>query len=204
MRLVNTLACVLFSSFLFSQVAINSPSPKTTLDVNSSGKANVPDGIMTVRVTGKELQDKDAIYGAAQNSDVVYVTSVHTDRSSKTSNVTTPGFYYYNSGLEKWIGLQMPKFFYMPSIYIDTTTIGTFTKQLYEIYANQFTSPDVKSANSLGRIPILGAKDLEYYVTYMDKEVFKDVRISDTGEMTYRIAQNASDASFLNIVFVVK
>ena len=204
MKILATTILVLVNTFAIAQVGINTSFPKSTLEFKASDNNTAPEGILTVRISGNALKSKDTYYGSDQNSDVVYVTEVPTEVSTKTSNITSPGFYYYNSTLEKWIGLHMPKFFYMPSIYFDTTTLGTYTKNLYQIYADQFSTPQVKSELAFGKIPIVGATDLEYYITTMDGNVFKDVTITKEGVMTYTIADNATDSSFLNIVFVVK
>ncbi len=189
---------------VYAQVGINNQNPKATLDIQKSAVATLPDGLLTPRMTGDELKNKDALYGVDQNSAVVFVTAPSTTTTTKTSNVTTSGFYYYNNGISKWVGLTMPKFFYMPSISFDTTTMGTYQKDLYQLYYNQFTSPPVKSTGSLGKVPVLGKNDLEYYITYYDTTVFSNVTIDANGLMKYDVINNASDSSFINIVFVVK
>lgn len=98
----------------------------------------------------------------------------------------------------------MPKFFYMPSILFDTTSLGARSKDLYQLYYNQFTTPQVFSAGASGKIPVLGRNDLEYYITYFDTNVFTGVTVDANGVMNYTVSNNATDASFMNIVFVVK
>lgn len=187
-----------------AQVGINTSSPKASLDITKTSNTTVPEGFLTLRITGQELAAKDNLYGDDQNSTVVYVTAAPTASTTKTSNVTVPGFYYYNKTISKWVGLTMPKFFYMPSILFDTTTMGAKTKDLYQLYYNQFFTPQVSSTNSTGKIPVLGKNDLEYYITYFDTAVFTNVSIDANGLMSYTVSNNATDASFMNIVFVVK
>lgn len=187
-----------------SQVGINTFTPKATLDLNKSNLSNNPDGFLTVRLTGNELVAKNAFYGANQNSNVVYVTTIPSTITTKTSNVTVPGFYYYSNSLSKWINLSLPKFFYMPSILFDTTAMGVKTKDLYQLYYDQFTSPAKYSTGAVGKIPVLGKNDLEYYITYYDTTVFTNVSIDANGLMNYTVSNSATDASFMNIVFVIK
>lgn len=187
-----------------SQVGINSSTPKSTLDLNKSSLPNNPDGFLTVRLTGNELVTKNALYGVDQNSNVVYVTTVPSTVTAKTSNITVPGFYYYNNSLSKWINLTLPKFFYMPSILFDTTVMGAKTKDLYQLYYDQFTSPAKFSTGALGKIPVVGKSDLEYYITYYDTSVFTNVSIDANGLLSYTVSNSATDTSFMNIVFVVK
>ncbi|WP_146941301.1 hypothetical protein [Chryseobacterium hagamense] len=203
MKRIISMLCLSAISYLSGQVGINTNLPKSTLDLTKSA-ASTPDGLLTVRMTGTELAAKDNLYGADQNSAVVYVTAVPGTPTSKTSNITTPGFYFYNNGISKWVGLRMPKFFYMPSILFDTTTLGAKTKDLYQLYYNQFTTPQVSSTGALGKIPVLGKNDLEYYITYYDTNAFTNVTIDANGVMNYTVSNNATDASFMNIVFVVK
>lgn len=201
---------VFFSAFILAvclvngQVGINTSSPKSSLDLSKSNNAANPEGFLTVRMTGQELAAKDNLYGAEQNSTTVYVTAIPTTVTTKTSNITSPGFYYYKNSISKWVGLTMPKFFYMPSILIQTTTLGATSRDLYAEYLQQFTAPAVASAGSAGKIPVLERGDLEYYVTYLDSTVFTNVSITSGGVMSYTVANNANENSFMNIVFVVK
>lgn len=196
--------CLCAISLTYSQVGINTNTPKSTLDVSKTSNNTLPEGFLTVRMTGSEMAAKDNLYGADQNSTVVYATSVPATVTPKTSNITAPGFYYYNNGISKWVGLSMPKFFYMPSILFDTSVLGAGSKDLYNLYATQFTTPAVSSTGSSGKIPVLGRADLEYYVTYLDPTVFTGVTINANGVMNYTVSNNATEASFMNIVFVVK
>lgn len=197
-------APIFIASIFSAQVGINNSLPQGTLDITKSSVSTLPDGLITPRLTGDELKAKDGTYGLLQNSTVVYVTTAAIISSMKTSNITTPGFYYYNSTLAKWIGLNMPKFFYMPSVYFDTTTLGTFTKDLYQLYYNQFTAPTVKNPTAAAQIPVVGSSDLQYYITSFDNTVFSNVSITDSGVVTYTVISNAFDGTFLNIVFVVR
>ena len=194
--------------FVNAQVGINTTSPSTTFDVSKSAVANFPDGVLVTRITGDELKAKDALYLANQNGTLVYVTAVSATTTPKTVNVKTPGFYYYDNSISQWVGAfkndNFPKFFYMPSVLVNTATLGTKTLDLYALYFAQFNNPPVKSAGSKGSIPTLPKTQLEYYVTYYDTTLMDTVTIDANGLMSYKVIGNASDASFMNIVFVVK
>ncbi|WP_294240922.1 hypothetical protein [uncultured Chryseobacterium sp.] len=201
-RIISTLTLMAVFQ-IYGQVGINTTAPKSTLELNKSATTSA-EGLLTVRMSGTELASRDNLYGADQNSTVVYVTAVPGSSTPKTSNITTPGFYFYNNAISKWVGLRMPKFFYMPSILFDTTTLGAKTKDLYQLYYDQFNTPQVSSTGASGKIPVLGKNDLEYYITYYDTNVFTNVSIDANGFMNYTVTNNATDASFMNIVFVVK
>ncbi len=197
-----------FGALVNAQVGINTTSPATTFDVSKSAVAIVPDGVLVTRMTGDELKAKDALYLANQNAALVYVTAIPNPTTAKTINVKTPGFYYYDNSISQWVGAfkndNFPKFFYMPSVLVNTATLGVKTLNLYDIYSAQFTSPLVKSSGSKGSIPTLPRAQLEYYVTYYDTALLDSITIDANGLMTYNVKGNASDASFMNIVFVVK
>ncbi len=194
--------------YAHAQVGINTTSPSTSFDVSKSSIATVADGVLVTRISGEELKAKDANYGTNQHATLVYVTSIPTPTSPKTSNIKSPGFYYYDNTISQWVGAfrnnNFPKFFYMPSVLVNTSTLGVKSMDLYTLYYNQFNAPPVKSGGSAGSIPTLTKDKLEYYVTYYDTSLMNNVSITADGVMSYNVIGNASDASFMNIVFVVK
>ena len=118
------------------------------------------------------------------------------------------------------------KWFYMPSISIDVSDDGTFTRDLYLEYRKQFddamdsststASPDPGTAliGSPGApgdpsftpfTKIYAANELYYYVIGYDSDVFSGISIAADGKLTYTVdADNVTGATFMNIVFVVK
>ncbi|MFP3598222.1 fibrinogen-like YCDxxxxGGGW domain-containing protein [Chryseobacterium sp. SIMBA_029] len=93
---------VLFTNSLFSQIGINTESPKATLDVVSRPSATIPAGLIAPRITGNDLKAADLNYGIDQNGTIVYVTEAVNVSSSKTNNVIKAGYYSYNADEEKW------------------------------------------------------------------------------------------------------
>ena len=107
---------LLCSGLAYSQVGIDTETPKATLDV--TGKPtdmSKIDGFIVPRLAGTELKAKDALYGADQNAALIYVTTplAAADTSAKTINVTSSGYYFFDgniwqklntagSGLEPW------------------------------------------------------------------------------------------------------
>ncbi|MEY8760566.1 hypothetical protein [Chryseobacterium tongliaoense] len=91
----------LFSSVtLFSQIGINTDTPRSTLDV--VGKATDTsslDGITAPRLTGDQLRAKT--YTTAQTGALVYVTSADTAPAGQTIDVITTGYYYFNG--TRWV-----------------------------------------------------------------------------------------------------
>ncbi|MCX2576365.1 beta strand repeat-containing protein, partial [Pedobacter sandarakinus] len=112
------------------------------------------------------------------------------------------------TGVLKQVNATMPKWFYMPSIVLDVSSIGNGrTVNLYALYTAQFSNiPGAMNSTGATRsIPFLPTADaLEYYVTYVDSAVITVTSVSATGIMTYNVIGKAKTTSFANIVFVVK
>ncbi|AFL80251.1 hypothetical protein Aeqsu_0744 [Aequorivita sublithincola DSM 14238] len=112
------------------------------------------------------------------------------------------------TGVLKQVNSAIPKFFYMPAIIFDTSVNGTFTRNLHAEYAAQFQGTGnpllVSSTGAASSIPTLPATELEYHITYYDTTVFANLSIDANGVLTYDIIGNATEASYMTIVFVVK
>lgn len=110
-----TIGAILISGFAFSQegrVGINTASPAATLDVVASPTITTRiDGFIAPRLTGSELQAKDALYTTAQDAAIVYATAPVTTTTDKTINVTSIGYYYFDKtqGTEgRWMKIASP------------------------------------------------------------------------------------------------
>ncbi|MDF2833192.1 hypothetical protein [Chryseobacterium indoltheticum] len=93
---------LLCSGLAYSQVGIDTETPKATLDV--TGKPtdmSKIDGFIVPRLAGTELKAKDALYGADQNAALIYVTTplAAADTSAKTINVTSSGYYFFDGNI---------------------------------------------------------------------------------------------------------
>lgn len=127
-----------------------------------------------------------------------------------------------------------PRFFYMPAVVFNTdnqtTGTTTLTRDLYQLYANQFngtphnivqgantagtaavetvnyTGGVVSSANATNALSsyLFTRGELEYHITYYDQTVFEIVGITEGGVLEYKIIGEATPMSYMNIVFVIK
>ncbi|WP_137906136.1 hypothetical protein [Chryseobacterium sp. 2VB] len=98
---------ILIFGFYKSQVGINTPIPKATLDVE--GLATSPttiDGFIPPRLTGDQLKAKDNVYSSNQTGSIVYVTAATNSPSAKTINVTAVGYYSFDGSV--WKSLANP------------------------------------------------------------------------------------------------
>jgi len=97
------------------------------------------------------------------------------------------------------------RFFYLPSLNIDTSSKGNRrTIDLYQAYKDQFSSPLVSSPGASGIPYFESASDLEYYVTDYDTSVLSKLSINSNGVLTYDVIGDATACSFINVVLVVK
>ena len=176
------------ASFLHAQVGISTSNPdkSSALDVTGTNK-----GVLIPRIS-----DLSTI-AAPANGLLVYDLK----RQALTQNIETPAS-------PNWIPISgnIVKFFYMPSISIDTSTLGTGrTKDLFQLYKAQFSAPKVSSTGAPGVIPFFAnASDLYYYVTDFDSTVLSNLSIDANGILHYDVIGSATACSFVNIVFVIK
>ncbi|WP_228457842.1 MULTISPECIES: hypothetical protein [Chryseobacterium] len=185
-----TLILVMLSYGITAQVGINtsSPDPSSSLDISSNSK-----GLLLPRISNLSLVTNPA----------TGLVIFDTNKKCISQNVGTPAS-------PDWVCLSpySTRFFYMPSVVFDTTTIAAGqTKDLYTLYKNQFSNipSNARSTSAPATIPFFpNATDLYYYVTGYDSTVFRINSISSTGVLNYDVLANATPASFINIVFVVK
>ena len=100
-------AALMFSAAVYSQVGINTQAPKATLDIiakNTNG--TTAEGMIAPRLTGNQIQSADALYGADQRGAIVYITAPVTSSSTKTANITSEGYYYFNGSLWQNMGIS--------------------------------------------------------------------------------------------------
>ncbi|MDM1454724.1 hypothetical protein [Myroides odoratimimus] len=137
-----------------------------------------------------------------------------------------------SSGVPTWKNQNKvaPQFFYMPAVIFDTKSKGTkLSRDLYKEYVDQFTGGKagvgnaeypiahgaggytmpytggiVGSTDAPADIAVFDRGELHYYVTYYDTKVFANLSIDKDGKLTYDIIGNATPASYMNIVFVIK
>lgn len=190
MNKVITLMLAILSITLSAQVGINTTTPdqSSVLDVTSTSK-----GVLLPRISNL----------TAVTNPATGLIIFDTNKKCISQNVGT-------AATPDWVCLSpyVNKFFYMPSVVFDTTTITTGqTKDLYTLYKNQFSNipANARSTSAPASIPFFpSATDLYYYVTGYDTTVFKINSISSTGVLNYDVLSNATPAAFINIVFVVK
>ncbi|MDM1396527.1 hypothetical protein HX049_04990 [Myroides odoratimimus] len=169
----------------------------------------------SLRVKEESITSKEIKNGTIKPEDVA--------KAGNNQVLVTDG-----SGVPAWKNQNKvaPQFFYMPAVIFDTKAKGTgLVRDLYQEYVNQFTGGEsgsydiahgaggytmpytggvVGSDGAPADIAVFDRGELYYYVTYYDTKVFKNLKIDKDGKLTYDIVGNATPASYMNIVFVIK
>lgn len=95
-----TSICLSASGFVHGQVGINTTTPKATLDVVAkTTDGSKPEGFIAPRLTGDQIKAADAQYDTAQAGTVIYAKSAVTTPSTKTANITSAGYYYFDGNV---------------------------------------------------------------------------------------------------------
>ena len=170
-----------------------------------NGQDNVASAINGLNINSNQ---NVALGGALTTPTTVATTATNTLALSGLTNgdsTTDKVIVASTNGVLKAVNTVLPKVFYMPSITIDVSTLGTGrTIDLYSQYLSQYSTPRVASSGAPAAIPSYTIDQLYYYVTYFDPAVFNVTSISADGVMTYSVVGSATSASYMNIVFVVK
>lgn len=192
---VNTNTLTASNGNLVSTVNGIATTPAVPILTNAANGLNSSNG--TVRLGGTLSTATEIATGTTNTLAVTGLSSGLTTDNIVVAHPTT--------GVLKQMKAVMPKFFYMPSVVFDISVIGTYSRNLYNEYINQFATPAIKSAGAVEGIPTLLASQLEYYITYYDTNIFENLSIDQNGVLTYRVKNSsASEKTFMNIVFVVK
>ena len=196
-----------------AQVTIGSsdvPERGTVLELKSDTLGFLPTRVALVSLSNPDLNPIKV------NVDGMVVYNLTTDLGEGLQ----PGL-YCNDGT-RWMRLSTSSFkenwFYMPSIVVEIIptpeneadlTIDLYGEFLKQLGDDQNTKVVASTGTPNAPPKVLStvpaATDLYYYITDYDDNVFDIKSISDGGLMTYRIKDEpATDATFLNIVFVEK
>lgn len=141
------------------------------------------------------------------------------------ANVFTQNKLVWKNPEEVFSADASPKFFYMPSVVLPTTTgdalIGTgaianykydsatqtFFVNLYQLFSGQFTTP-IASSSSTSNLNefVKAATKYDYFITYADGTIFTNISVDTNGLLKYKVNTSGiiKTGSFMNIVLKVK
>ena len=217
------LVALLCSAALSAQVKIGGndgiPNADAMLEIKSTNK-----GVLFPRLALTSLSSEAPLSNHVEGM-IVYNTTVDAAENLTSGLYQNDGTQWKRLIAEGDEALGGVKFFYMPSIMINTSSNATGVKRnLHAEYISQFTNkefiPDtvtggsvgtdprptfVKSTNAPDEVPNTPAPtDLWYYVTDYDDTALEILSIDENGILTYNVIGTGTDYSFVNIVFVVK
>lgn len=88
---------IISGSFLFSQVGINTPDPKSTLDIRAkTNGASQTEGLLIPRLTGDQIQTMSNNIQPGTESLMIYATSAPASPTAKVSKIIQSGYYYWS------------------------------------------------------------------------------------------------------------
>jgi hypothetical protein len=125
------------------------------------------------------------------------------------SNSSTPQFFYMPSVLLPTNDTGTTNVTYTPAPGADTGTMsGTYQVDLHKVFETQFNTPIASSDSSTTGLSgfVLANDRYEYHVIYADTNVFKNIKVSNVGVLTYQVNREAiiRNGAFMNIVLKVK
>ncbi|SHL87947.1 hypothetical protein [Chryseobacterium polytrichastri] len=202
------LLAITFSSIVYSQVGINTASPKSTLDItakNSTGASTNVDGLLVPRLDRLRAQSMISV----PLSTMIYVNDISTGAAAGiAANIDAVGYYYYNgtiwvktetlttltnnnngtftyvseNGTGVSINAVVPKFFYMPSIVLPTN----IADPAYNPSTGEFTLNLYQLYSSQFTAPVISSN------------AASTLPVLSSGDMDYFVTY--SDASVFNII----
>ncbi|MCS3532995.1 hypothetical protein [Chryseobacterium sp. JUb7] len=88
------------SNLALAQIGINTAEPIASLDVSAKKRdGSTAEGILPPRLTGDQLRAGDAKYSSMHAGTVVYVTAPVGSVTTKTTNITSAGLYYFDGDM---------------------------------------------------------------------------------------------------------
>lgn len=164
-------------------------------------------------------EDADEVIRKKHAGLMVYnINDSYKEASTDPQKVFKQGVYMWDGSRWSLLVREEFKFFHMPSFVLDISQIGgPFTVDLYDKYIKQFTRIGVLPTEGYPTlvtnpgaitktVPNFKRNELDYYITYYDGTLIKNVSVDDKGIMKYHVDPSPSmePYAYLSIVFVVK
>nr|WP_317632932.1 fibrinogen-like YCDxxxxGGGW domain-containing protein [uncultured Flavobacterium sp.] len=86
---------------LIAQVGVYTKSPNASMEIKNNPNATLPNGLLLPKITVEQLDIDASKYGEDQHGVLVYVTD-GPGSGMTTSNIFTPGIYFYNFHTNMW------------------------------------------------------------------------------------------------------
>ncbi|AJH15358.1 hypothetical protein [Myroides profundi] len=155
--------------------------------------------------------DDEAITTSKIKDEAVTEDKIGSGRVDKGYVLTADG-----SGGASWEKVEgggskvaMPQVFYLPAIYVEIVSGDDTSIELHDFYKEQYGSPmavNSKATSEGYSLHVYDRYELNYYVTYYDKNVFYDVSVDNDGELHYKVKKGVKPTArtFFNVVLQVR
>jgi hypothetical protein len=174
------------------------PNPQSVLDLRAGSSGNK--GLLMPRVQLTAIDNPAPFINNGGNVLSGGMAVYHTGGNNLQEGV----FVWRGSN---WESLG-DTWFYMPSIVFNTANPNpnvNIVVNLYDKYVEQFKT---KAIASVGAPPLTSqvpqSNQYFYYVVGYDDTVFEIISLAANGDLTYRVIGDATDSTYINIVFVRK
>lgn len=98
---INLFFFIIYCIPSYGQVGINTNTPVSTLDIlGNPSSSTVVDGLLAPRISLTALIAKDNLYTTNLAGTIVYVNDISNSVSTKTTNITSEGYYIFDG--DKW------------------------------------------------------------------------------------------------------
>ncbi|SEW38795.1 hypothetical protein SAMN05421841_2508 [Chryseobacterium wanjuense] len=105
MKKIFIITTSVISTWAFSQIGVNTPTPAATFDVVAKkNDGTTSEGIIAPRLSGNQIKSADARYTAPQTGALVYATNAVSAPTAKTIKITAPGYYYFDGSIWQKMG----------------------------------------------------------------------------------------------------
>lgn len=170
------LVSLFMSMAVYSQVGINTNSPKATLDIAAKATdATTMEGIIAPRLTGAQLRSKT--YTADQTGALVYVTAADTAPAGQTVNVTKIGYFYFDG--TQWISTGGSNIYNSDGTITGDRTVSMNSNIL------TFSGTD-------GRMKVDNEGESEFYITAFNSNTARTRLTSGTSDLQIAVNPNGN------------
>jgi hypothetical protein len=198
------LAFLVFTTTIQAQVTIGSgiePHKDALLDLKEKENGTSLKGMLLPRVS-LEATDNRSPMSETDLTLLKGMTVYNLATGGTGATTVTPGIYYHDG--TKWVRMGQ-QWFYMPTVEFDASSKGsTHAVDLYALYEEQFTDVQVRNVSAPKNIPTLKREELNYYITYYDDDIFDQMAITEGGELSYTVKNEAIVPTYVTVVFVAK
>ncbi|SHM53926.1 hypothetical protein [Myroides odoratimimus] len=183
-----------------------------SIDTKHLADKAVVDGKIDDNAVGYDQIKRDAVHGVVIQDQGVESSKISSKGVEEGYVLTADGdggasFKPVKGGGDN--NVAMPQVFYLPAIYVEIVSGDDTSIELHDFYKEQYGSPmavNSKATSEGYSLHVYDRYELNYYVTYYDKNVFYDVSVDNDGELHYKVKKGVKPTArtFFNVVLQVR